>query len=297
MANALRTETFFQELEADHRNWLSAFDSRFLRNWKNLLKNDREGEEAALAEARVRQLLQGCGVTVEPNEDVHGSGPDFRCNPRGGMFYVEATCVRIETAVNAGYPTSPQDELYWSNTKEPISKKCKNKQRQCFNLLRTVLVAIGTFHPWMAMDFFDKCLANQVLMHMQNWARHPTAWTGCQVTAPDSTAERDSNRRGFCLDAIDEIGSRYDHISGLLLCGLTLEHRTLIGLLHPESVRPFDPAILPQVEFGQATEDRASGQLRVDWLGGNDERPVRRIACLDSVSASTLPSPRPSPAR
>ena len=34
---------------------------------------------------------------------------------------------------------------------------------------------------------------------------------------------------------------------------------------------PFDPAILPQVEFGQVVIDRESGQLRAEWPMGDDQ--------------------------
>ena len=68
MASTLHGNPFFQKLEAEHRCWLSSFDPQYLAKWEGMLNGD---EEAALAEARVRALLQGYGIGVEPN-DVRG---------------------------------------------------------------------------------------------------------------------------------------------------------------------------------------------------------------------------------
>jgi hypothetical protein len=249
----LRNSIFCQELGSEHRQWFSAFDPRYLRVWKNLLKYD---EEAAFAEARVRHLLQGNGVVVEPNEDLEtgNARPDFRCHLGINIFYVEVTCIRVGTAIKAGYPTSPQpDGLYWSNTREPISRKCQKKQKQCFNLDAPVLVAIGTFNSWMALDFFDKCVANQVLIHLRNGTGRPDVRTGCQVAESCSTWELESTN---CLNAIDDIRSRYDQMSGLLLCGLSLSDHKMIGVLNSNPVCPFDPKLLPEVEFLGVSQSR-----------------------------------------
>jgi len=76
LATSLRPNPFFDALTDEHRRWLSAFDPRYAKNWEKLLNAD---EESAFAEARVRQLLQGYGIGVEPNEDLNGatSRPDF----------------------------------------------------------------------------------------------------------------------------------------------------------------------------------------------------------------------------
>ena len=60
---------FLDELEGEHRSWLSAFDGRYLRKFEKLLKDHYE---AAMTEAAVRRLLERHGVAVEPNEDPMG---------------------------------------------------------------------------------------------------------------------------------------------------------------------------------------------------------------------------------
>ena len=81
MVDPLRNNAFFQQLEADHRNWLSGFEPQYLRNWE---KGLNDNEEAAFTEARFRQLLESWTVRVEPNEDLNGNNqrPDFCCHAR-----------------------------------------------------------------------------------------------------------------------------------------------------------------------------------------------------------------------
>ncbi len=52
---------YWDELADEHRKWLSAFDPQYTRNWEKLLNAD---DEAAMAEARVRHILQGYGIVV-----------------------------------------------------------------------------------------------------------------------------------------------------------------------------------------------------------------------------------------
>jgi hypothetical protein len=80
-------------------------------------------------------------------------------------------------------------------------------------------------------------------------------------------------------DRTQEVGFARSSISALVLCGLGVPRRDrhgvwvpkVIGILHPNPARPFNPAILPQVEFGQVTIDRASRQLHVAWPQAGDE--------------------------
>jgi len=61
----------WDRLEAEHLDWLSAFDPQHRRDWQKPLNGDRE---AALCEAAVRRLLQEKQITVQPNADLVGIG-------------------------------------------------------------------------------------------------------------------------------------------------------------------------------------------------------------------------------
>lgn len=254
----MREEPFFQELEAEHHKWLSGFDSRYLGNWTKLLNND---EEAAFAEARVRQLLDSYGVIVQPNESLTGATqcPDFRCSTKGGGFYVEVTCIPVAVAAEeTGIPLN-----------DAIFAKCQAKASQCSGLDAPSLVVIGTFHSIAAMRSFKKPLINWVLTGEAKITWDVNACTGEVGETYEST---ELHSAAFLRpDRNEEVGYARCSISGLLLSGFTLANRPFIGVLHPNAARPFDPATLPQIDIGQVIVDRSSRQLRVNWPEGDDK--------------------------
>lgn len=270
MASPLRDNAFFQELEAEHRSWLSGFDPQYLRNWEKVLNSD---EEAAFAEARVRRLLQGYGIRVEPNEDLTGASqqPDFRCCAGKEKFYVEVTCILTEVATaKTGIPVEPHGLTACRPLTDAVFAECRGKASQCGNLDAPALVAIGTFHTFAAMASFKKPVMDWVLTGEAKIAWDVDVRTGRQVGKTYQITELHS--AAFLRpDETQEVGYARSSISGLLLCGLGSEPPRVLGALHPNPARPFNPAILPQVEFGQVAIDRASGQLHVLWQQGDHE--------------------------
>lgn len=270
MVCPVRTEPFFQRLEAEHRNWLSCFDSRYLSNWERLLNGD---EESAFAEARVRQLLDDHRVVVQPNEDIDGgkSRPDFCCTARGNKFYVEVTCIPDAVATkDTGSPDAPHGFSWFRPLSDAIFEKCRGKAAQCANLDGPALVAIGTFHRFAAMGSFKKPVLNWVLTGEPKISWNIDVRTGKQVGETRQITELRSAAFLHPSGTMD-VGYARSSISGLLLTGLTLSKRPFIGLLHPNPVRPFDPTTMPQVEFGELMVDDGAGSLRVSWPRGDDE--------------------------
>jgi len=66
-------------------------------------------------------------------------------------------------------------------------------------------------------------------------------------------------------DATTEIGFARSSISGLLLCGFGILPPKVLGALHPNPARPFDPGILPHVRFCEVRLDRQAGRLATQW--------------------------------
>jgi hypothetical protein len=111
------------------------FDPRYLANWEKNLNGD---EEAALAEAGVRRLLQGYAARVEPNEDLTGGEtgaeqrPDFHCESDGHGFEVEVTHISIEKATKVtGLVEDPIGACHYSSLNDAIFVACKGKAKQC----------------------------------------------------------------------------------------------------------------------------------------------------------------------
>ncbi len=161
----ISSNELLRELADEHREWLSKFDSQYKGNWEKLLNNNNE---SGMAEASVRRRLQRYGVDVQPNEDLDTGkqAPDFRCKRLGIEFFVEVTCIQIETMVKkTGIPDSASSCDHPVNPSVlPIFYKCVNKARQSSAADGPVLVAIGTWRGFAArMLWCEKFLVNMLL--------------------------------------------------------------------------------------------------------------------------------------
>lgn len=271
MALVTPLNTDLKQLANEHQQWLSDFDQQYLVNWKKLFRADNE---AALTEAGIRRMLHQHGVTVEPNEKLTGScgGPDFRCTVNGSHFYVEVTCITIATAEKrsgikdgvTGF--SPFNVMGMT---EATFSECKNKAPQCSNLDGPALVAVGTFHGTAAMVGFEKELVNCVLTGKTKMAWDINIKTGQQIGDSYQTTELHS-AAFLRRDNTQKVGFARQSISGVLLCAVGLGSLRTIGVLHPNATRPFNPVLLPNIEFGSVTIDQKSLRLCVDWPGGNN---------------------------
>lgn len=265
MALSARPNPFLDALEAEHRAWLGGFHGQYLRNWEKLLNNN---EEDAMTEASVRRLLEQRGVTVSPNEDLTGNQqrPDFRCEVPDGQFYVEVTCISVEKATEiTGLVDGANIALRPTPLTTKIQSICKKKAVQSGNHDAPVLIAIGTFHGIACMfsfspPYLDMLLTGTSMMSIQI-NRLTLERVGVEIEADPSSAAF------LRYDADERIGFARSSISGLLLCGVSLEPIWVQGVLHPNPARPFNPRLIPDIGFGEVEVDRESGQLRTRWPG------------------------------
>jgi hypothetical protein len=268
----------FSDLPAEHRAWLSGFDPRYLANWEKILAAD---EESALAEAGVRQLLQGYGARVEPNEDLTGAEqrPDFHCQSNGGGLEVEVTHISIEKATKVtGLVEGQTGFRNYGSLNDAVFAACKGKAEQCAHACCPTLLAVVTFH----FDVSAICLAKP---HVETLLTGETQITWnmdmrtCQKVGDVYQSTELRSAAFLRPDMLQEVGFARSSISALVLCGLGARSRDVhgvwrphvIGVLHPNPARPFDPALLPSVEFGQVEIDRTSKQLHVRWPKGDEE--------------------------
>ena len=261
---------FLDQLADEHRNWLSPFDLQYLRNWERLLNAD---DEAAMVEARVRGILQGYGIVVEPNEDLTGAQqqPDFRCMAGATEFYVEVTCISKDVATaKTGIPDESHGLTACRSLNDAIFSACRGKAGQCGNVDGPALLAVGTFHTFAAMHSFKRPVVDWLLTGEPKMAWNIDMRTGEQVG--DDYQVTDFYSAAFLRpDKTQEVGVARSSISGLMLCGLGSDPPRLIGVLHPNPAHAFDPSVLPDVEFGHVELDRQSRRLHVSWPGGSDD--------------------------
>lgn len=261
---------FLRELCEEHRKWLRAFDPQHLANWEKMLKAD---DEAAMTEAGVRRFLESQSVVVEPNEEITGAErrPDFKCLTDGKQFYVEVTHISIHKAEKV---TGLMDEGVSAMRPTPLNRAikaiCSEKAVQCSNQDAPVLVAVGTFHGDAAMFSFSPPWPDMILTGMAEMSVTINRETLSVVGGIQQTS--DLHAAAFLkFEKDDSIGFARSSISGMLLCGLSLKPTWVIGLLHPNPARPFPPALLSRVSFGEVEVLHETGDLRVRWPEGGGE--------------------------
>ena len=154
------------DLELEHRKWLSHFEPSFLSKWDTGLKDSRE---PALAEAGVRRFLQRYGIVVEPNDPPRMGGLDFFCWRANCKFYVEVTCIQMSTASDKMQLISP------TPLNKALCDKCRDKWSQFNTADAPALLAIGTFDRSVAFSSFRKERLDWLLTGEQTtgWERHP----------------------------------------------------------------------------------------------------------------------------
>src|SRR5689334_3245606 len=106
--------------------WLEQFDAQHATSWALLLRNN---PEAAMCEATFWGVLTDCGAEIAPNLDLNGGGqsPDFVCRKNGHKFYVEVSCIEIETATRkTTLDHIPQGKAqHYSSLDDAIFEKCR----------------------------------------------------------------------------------------------------------------------------------------------------------------------------
>lgn len=263
------TNPYFAGLIQEHRDWLASFAPQHLANWERLSNGNME---AGCCEAAIRRRLQRSGVTVEPNENLRsdGSGPDFRCEASGSQFYTEVTCVLCSTATaRTGIPEEPHSGgVNPFGMTEAIFSECVSKAKQGRDMDAPTLVAVGTFHGFAALSSFRKVIVSSVLTGKTKIAWNIDITTGRQVGETYQMTELE--KAAFLKpDPHQEVGFARSSISGVVLHGLGGER--CLGVLHPNPARPFDPELLPDIEFGRVELEHSSRQLRVQWPNDGDD--------------------------
>lgn len=253
-------------LVVEHRSWLSSFDGQYLRNWEKLLKAD---DEAALSEAVVRRELERWGVAVEPNEELTGAEqrPDFHCRKEDFCFNVEVTCISIEKATaETGLVEGRRGASSYEPLNDAVFNACKGKARQCGDCEDPTLVAVVTFHSTASMICLSRPHVNMLLTGETKIAWDINVEIGQAVGDPYQITELRS-ATFLRPDPANEVGYARSSVSGLLLVGAGVAPPRAVGVLHPNPVRRFEHAALPDVPFCELVIDRSAGKLSTAWIG------------------------------
>jgi hypothetical protein len=256
------------ELAREHREWLRHFDAQHADNWKKLLVT---APEAASCEAAVRRVLEQNGNAVQPNETLDGSrkAADFCCTQAGKTFFVEVTCISIEKATeHTGLPHPPHQNGFtfsgFHGLTGSVFHNSIHKTPQCSNLPHPAVLAVGTFH-WHASclclerKHLELLLTGETLL-TQNI--EPTKGTpvgdGYVSTHLRSAAFLKPKPDGWMSHARSPV-------SAILACGFGCDLPRIRCVLHPKPMHPFDPSLLPNVEYCRLLPGYENGRLCTEW--------------------------------
>lgn len=245
-------------------NWIERFDIRHARSWARRFHAD---PEAAMCEATYWGLLTDCGVGVKPNEALTGEtgGPDFACCKDGRRFFVEVTCIKIDTATektSLAHPTSSKFQSY-SNLNDSIFWECQNKTPQCGKVNDPCLVGVGTFHCPASVSCVAKDRLEDLLTGERRLAWNEDVSRGEAVGDPYEITHLRS--AAFLKPGEGEVAPARSSISGVLVGGFGRHPPNVYGLLHPNPAYVFDRALLDRIEFCRLTGNYESGKLSVEW--------------------------------
>ena len=244
--------------------FLNRVDETAARQWGNLCHNDLE---SASCEAYAWGLLSDFNVRVKPNNatNSHGMSVDFRCEKDRQTFYVEVTCIKSNTMTTA---TGLDDEFPSTSTTQTfevptnaVLRECKNKAKQCSEWDFPVLLFVGTFHSQGSTQFAPRKPAVDWIL-----TGEPSISWDLDFSAEGEAGDTYLTTSGKDAAFLDEeMKSARKSISGILLAGFGINPPNYCGVLHPEAVRPFDPAVLDRVPFGRLEIDRQANQVSVKW--------------------------------
>jgi hypothetical protein len=228
-----------------------------------------------MCEATFWAVLTDCGAQVEPNRDLSGESksPDFVCHKNGKKFYVEVTCIRIdsaaeETGLNSLSSTDGR-AVHYALLNRSIVVECISKTPQCANLDAPCIVAVGTFHHRASVCAVRKLCAEWLVTGETRVAMQFDPKAGKAIGQPYQVTEFEW--AAFAgVSQLAGVEPKRQPISAVLIGGLGCDPVNMLGALHPNPIREFDPALLHRIPFCRKAES-PYGIEATDWIQAPDD--------------------------
>jgi hypothetical protein len=214
--------------------------------------------------------------SVEPAEDLASGGPDFRCRKGCQTFYVESTCFTVDSVTNATKlsPSASGQATNYGALTDLVKGAVVDKAQQIASRKDAPgLLAIGTLHFQAGALCIKKHHIEAILTSSPVIACDFDPVAGEAVGDPYQAVNlRDS---AFIKPALTPtVDIEFEHarrsISGVVICGFGSIPPQVLGALHPNACRPFDPNLLTKTCFCRLKVRAASenSELATEWLGG-----------------------------
>ncbi|GMU24349.1 MAG: hypothetical protein AMXMBFR13_44230 [Phycisphaerae bacterium] len=245
--------------------WIERFETQHARNWARLYNAD---PEAAMCEAMFWGVLTDCGVTVEPNADLGGlkKAPDFVCSKGGRKFYVEVTCILIDTATeHSSLPSASEPGArHYHHLNDAIFAEVTSKTPQCSNLDAPCVLAVGTFHYHASISCIRKTFVEWLLTGETNigWYFDPSLGTAVGEPFQATNFKRAAFLKPSPLIGVEPARKP---ISALIVAGFGCKPPQVYGAIHPHPVREFEPDQLDLIPFCRVKYDILNASVTTEW--------------------------------
>lgn len=213
-------------------------------------------------------VLCDCGVSVEPNADLDGgqSAPDFVCRKDDRKFYVEVTCIRIETATECtSLPAVPTDGArHYRSLNDAIHAEVVSKTPQCANLDAPCVLAVGTFHYHASVSCIRRTFIEWLLTGESSISGYFDPRRGESVGAPFQVTRLNS-ASFFKPSPLIGVEPARKPVSALIVAGFGRTPPSIYGAVHPYPVREFPPTLLDRIPFCRVKLDISNALITTEW--------------------------------
>jgi hypothetical protein len=255
--------------------WLKRRYPDHVRKWVSRLESPDHGQgEGAAAEALVWNFLDDCGIHVELKDVGASSAPDFLCRAAGGCFYVEVTCISREAATRetglTDEPGAKSYSLLTGRVREEVSSKASQFRDLPIDL--PLVLSVCTLHYKASLYCAQREAVEELLLGTTGigWTIDLRTGTSDGPTFQVAQFDRSVATRKDSLETVRR------HISATVLAGFGLVPPAcnVRGVLHPDALCPFDPNLLPHVEFFRLTNwpPEPRGNVTGEWVNSQEAR-------------------------
>ncbi len=253
-----------------YARWLQEHNLSAGQQWSNRLTNSEVAQvEGAVAEAVAWDFV-ACRVEHITLADDSGPNrtPDFLCCVGDNSFYVEVTNISSDKVTQVtGLDSNPRGPSYYNPMNSQVKRELIDKSSQLSGLEEPVALFVTTLH------FSASALC--VSRTLMEWLLHSTpklslAWnaeTGDAIGEPHEVVKFED----AAFTYKESIESARRHVSALIVGGFGFypPDRNVLGIIHPEAVRPFEPKWLVDVPMCSFQEwpPRDGKPLAIRWAG------------------------------
>lgn len=233
---------------------------------KKFLERLTSDPEAARAEAVLFSVLRGQNLNPTIAEDLSRGGTDFLCHQDGPVFFLEVTSLGSSAAANASGISETIPKTSTANWYKTITKQLRrivsSKAKQLSAKEYPCILAITTEHY--SGEALLGTLAAEAMLLSDTKLSFPIGAKESKVSAVTDLEESvfiRPKKDGEGLEACRR------NIAAILLVQIYPQESRIIGLLHPDPVKPFTIHFLPSIPFIRLQNwPPKNNKLNAEWI-------------------------------